>query len=223
MEKSNILISLDLSVASREVIELLIEEAADPAIFDEIAHANESRNEILELLFHYPDTPREVKTYISGILQTPVRSSAEPAVQQRTREVGPQNLLQKVQSLSVGERLQLALKGGREIRSILVKDTNKEVLLSVLENQKITEPEIEMIARSRSVPEEALRRISKNREWLKNYAISFALATNPKTPPGIAVTLISCLKIKDLVILERNKTCPNLCGAPLKAPGSEKA
>jgi hypothetical protein len=203
-------------VASREVIEVLIEEAADPAIFDEIAHANESRHEILELLFHYPDTPQQVKTYISGILQTPVRSSAEPVVQQRPRETRPQNLLQKIQSLSVGERLQLALKGGREIRSILVKDTNKEVMLSVLENQKITESEVEMIARSRSVPEEALRRISKNREWLKTYAISFALATNPKTPPGIAVTLISGLKIKDLVILEKNKNVPELVRSAAK-------
>ena len=216
MEDSNILISLDLSVASREVIEVLIEEAADPVIFDEIAHANESRKEILELLFHYADTPEQVKTYISGILQTPVRSSAVPVVQQRSREVRPQNLLQKVQSLSVGERLQLALKGGREIRSILVKDTNKEVMLSVLENQKITESEVEMIARSRSVPEEALRRISKNREWLKNYAISFALVTNPKAPPGIAVTLISGLKIKDLVILEKNKNVPELVRSAAK-------
>jgi hypothetical protein len=216
MDNSHILIGLDLSVASREVIEVLIEEAADPAIFDEIAHANESRHEILELLFHYPDTPQQVKTYISGILQTPVRSSAEPVVQQRPREARPQNLLQKIQSLSVGERLQLALKGGREIRSILVKDTNKEVMLSVLENQKITESEVEMIARSRSVPEEALRRISKNREWLKTYAISFALATNPKTPPGIAVTLISGLKIKDLVILEKNKNVPELVRSAAK-------
>ena len=216
MEDPKILIGLDLSVASREVIEVLIEDASEPDIFDEIARANQNRHEILELLQHYPDTPEQVKTYISGILQTQVRSSAVPVVQQRSREVRPQNLLQKVQSLSVGERLQLALKGGREIRSILVKDTNKEVMLSVLENQKITESEVEMIARSRSVPEEALRRISKNREWLKNYAISFALATNPKTPPGIAVTLISGLKIKDLVILEKNKNVPELVRSAAK-------
>ena len=216
MEDSNILISLDLSVASREVIEVLIEEAADPAIFDEIAHANESRHEILEYLFHYPDTPEQVKTYISSILQTLVRSSAAPAMQQKSREARPQNLLLRVQSLSVGERLQLALKGGREVRSILVKDTNKEVMLSVLENQKITESEVEMIARSRSVPEEALRRISKNREWLKNYAVAYALVTNPKTPPGIAVTLISGLKLKDLVILEKNKNVPELVRSAAK-------
>jgi len=216
MEDPKILVGLDLSVASREVIELLIEGAEEPAIFDEIAHVNKGRHEILELLFHYPGTPEQVKTYISGILQMPVKSSAEVATHHRTRGAKPRNLLQQIQSLSVGERLQLALKGGREIRSILVKDTNKEVMLSVLDNQKITESEVEMIARSRSVPEEALRRITKNREWLKNYAISYALVTNPKTPPGIAITLITSLKIKDLVILEKNKNVPELVRSSAK-------
>jgi hypothetical protein len=89
-------------------------------------------------------------------------------------------------------------------------------MLSVLENQKITETEVEMIARARSVPEEALRIISKNREWLKNYAITFALVTNPKTPPGISVTLISGLKVKDLVILEKNKNVPELIRSSAK-------
>ena len=194
MEDPKILIGLDLSVASREVIEVLIEDVAEPAVFDEIAHANQGRHEILELLLHHPDTPEEVKNYISGILQLPVKPQEKTVDEHRRKQAKPQNLLQRIQTLSVGERLQLALKGGREIRSILLKDSNKQVMLSVLENQKITESEIELIAKSRQVPEEALRTISKNREWLKNYAISFALVTNPKTPPGIAVTLISSLK-----------------------------
>lgn len=210
MEEPKILIGLDLSVASREVIELLIEDAAEPAVFDEIARANQNRHEILELLLHHPDTPEQVKTHILGIIQLPVKPQAKTGDEHRQKQAKPQNLLQKIQTLSVGERLQLALKGGREIRSILVKDANKQVMLSVLENQKITDSEIELIAKSRSVPEEALRTISKNREWLKNYAVSFALVTNPKTPPGIAVTLISSLKIKDLALLDKNRNVPEL-------------
>jgi hypothetical protein len=216
MEDSEILIGLDLSVASLEVIELLIEDASGDDVFDEIARANQGRQDILELLFNYPDTPEQIKTYISGILHLPAEPAVKIATEKKTREARPQNLLQKIQSLSVGERLQLALKGGREIRSILVKDANKQVMLSVLENQKITDSEVEMIARSRSVHEEALRIISKNREWLKNYAITFALVTNPKTPPGISVTLISGLKVKDLVILEKNKNVPELIRSSAK-------
>jgi len=216
MEDSELLIGLDLSVASREVIELLIGDASGPDVFDEIARANQSRQDILELLFHCPDTPEQTRTYIAGILQRPAKPAVKIVTEKKSREVRPQNLLQKIQTLNVGERLQLALKGGREIRSVLVKDSNKQVMLSVLENQKITESEVELIARSRSVPEDALRIISKNREWLKNYAITYALVTNPKTPPGISVTLISSLKIKDLVLLEKNKNVPELVRSSAK-------
>jgi len=216
MEDPKILIGLDLSIASREVIEVLIEDASEPAIFDEIAQANQNRHEILELLLHYSDTPEQVKSFITGILQLPVKSSVKAVTEQRPKVAKPQNLLQKIQSLSVGERLQLALKGGREIRSILIKDSNKQVMLSVLSNQKITDSEVELIARSRSVPEEALRTISKNREWLKSYAVVCALVTNPKTPPGIAVTLVSTLKNKDLVILDTNKNVPELVRSAAK-------
>jgi hypothetical protein len=210
MEDPKILIGFDLSVASREVIEVLIEDAAEPALFDEIVQANQGRQEILELLLNHPDTPEQVKNHILGVLRLPVKPQAKTEDEHRQKQAKPQKLLQRIQTLSVGERLQLALKGGREIRSILVKDSNKQVMLSVLENQKITESEVELIAKSRQVPEEALRIISKNREWLKNYAITFALATNPKTPPGISVTLISSLKVKDLVLLDKNRNVPEL-------------
>lgn len=205
MEEQRILIELDLSIASQEVIEVLIEDPSEPEIFSEIAKANTNRPEILNLLMEHSDTPEDVRKYISGIIHLPVKSATEIARTEKTPEMRAVTILQKIQKLNVSERIRLAMRGGREIRGILVKDSNKEVVFSVLDNQKITESEIEMIARSRSVLEEVLRRISKNREWMKNYSIVYALATNPKTPAGIAVTLVSTLKTKDLVILEKNK------------------
>ena len=210
MEESKILIGLDLSVASKEVIEILIDDASDPALFQEIARTNTGRPEILQLLHEHPDTPEDVRSMIKEVLHLPAPSSTGVARAERPREARAQNILQKIQTLSVSERLQLAMKGGREIRGILIKDTNKEVMLAVLDNQKITDTEIEMIARNRSSNDEALRRIAKNREWLKTYAIELALVTNPKTPPGIAVGLVGDLKTKDLIILERNKNVPDV-------------
>jgi ribosome maturation factor RimP len=212
MEESRILIGLDFSVASKEVIEILIDDASDPNLFQEIARANTNRPDILQLLQTHPDTPEDVRSSLSTLLHlpAPVSSSTEAARPGRSREIRTQSILQKIQTLSVSEKLQLAMKGGREIRGILIKDTNKEVMLGVLDNQKITDTEVEMIARSRSINDEALRKIAKNREWLKNYAIVFALVTNPKTPPGISVGLVGNLKTKDLVILEKNKNVPDV-------------
>lgn len=115
-------------------------------------------------------------------------------------------LSSQIQSLSVSEKIKLALRsGGKEVRSILLKDSNKQVVLSALENPLITDSEVEATARNRSVPEEALRTIAKNREWMKNYSIIIALVTNPKTPPGVAVRFVNNLRTIDLRHLERNK------------------
>ncbi len=214
MENEQVFLEIDFSLASQEVIELLIEDPQGPDIFNEIAQANTKRPEILKLLLQHPATPEDVKKYIAGILNPPVtgvtdlvKAGEEQTLEKtvKLREKRTETIAQKTQKLSVSQRIQLAMRGGREIRGILIKDPNKEVMLSVLENQKITESEVEMVARSRSVPEEALRRVSKNRDWMKNYSILLGLVTNPKTPPGVAVTLVTNVKTKDLVILEKNR------------------
>lgn len=206
-------IVLDYAGASQEILEILLGDTSEPGIFEEVAKANLHRPEILRLVLENPDTPEEVRRFVEEHLNLPTRASlamvkAEKA--KETKEARAVSLTTKIQSLSISARIQLALKGGREIRGILARDSNKEVMLSVLENGKITESEVEMIARNRQAIEEALRRISRNREWMKNYAVTLAIITNPKTPPGISVTHVSDLRTKDLVILEKNK---NVCEA----------
>jgi len=210
MEDTPKLIALDYSSASQEILEILLGDPSEPDIFDEVARANLHRPEILKLILENPDTPEEVRKFVEERLSLPAKASLAMVKTEKAKEARAVSLTTKVQSLSISARIQLALKGGREIRGILARDSNKEVMLSVLENGKVTESEIEMIARNRQVIEEALRRISRNREWMKNYAIALAIVTNPKTPPGIAVTHVTDLKTKDLVILEKNK---NICEA----------
>lgn len=207
------LIGLDLSAASPEALEILIEDTADPEVFREILASNMHRPEILRLLMDSPNVPTEIKEAVWKQLSLPTPLPAKPRHADEGRKHG---LLQKIQQLSVGERIALALRGGQEIRSILLKDSNKEVVLTVLKNPKITETEVELVAHSRNIPEEALRTIHKNREWMKNYAINLALANNPKTPPGIGITLVSGLRLKDIAILEKNKNVPEVIRAIAK-------
>ena len=203
--EDKILLSLDLSTASVMAIELLIEDAPEQSVFEEIANANKNRPEVLRILNDHPETPDTVRQMISDILHVPVRQKNEIVRAQKTEEQRTQTILQKIQQLNVSERIHLALRGGKEIRSLLLRDPNKEVSLTVLENPKITDQEVEIIARSRSISDEALRKITKKREWMKNYNIILALVTNPKTPPGVALPLLSVLKTRDLSILEKNR------------------
>jgi len=205
MEEDRILIGIDFSNASKEVIELLIEDASETSIFEEIAKANMNRPEILTLLLENPDIPDEVRQQVAGALQVPVKARSEIVKVKKSPEVRTQTILQKIQKLSVSNKIHLALRGGKEIRSILLRDPSKEVVLTVLENPKLTETEIELISKSRSIPDEVLRKITKKREWMRNYNVIMGLVTNPKTPPGISVVLVNELKTRDLAILEKNK------------------
>ncbi len=202
MEEDLKLLPLDHSVASGEVIEVLIEDPSEPEIYKEIAVANTHRPEILRLLLEHDNTPGEVRNFIIERLSVPVIQQRKAARPMETRK---ESLTQRIQKLNVSARIQLALKGGREIRGILARDSNKEVVMSILENGKITESEVEMMAKSRQSFEDAIRKIARNKEWMKKYSVVFALVTNPKTPPGISISHVMDLKVKDLVILEKNK------------------
>jgi hypothetical protein len=199
------LLGIDFSTASQELIEVIIEESEDPSVFTEIAKANMKRPEILKLLLESPDVSEEARNLISDTLQVPVAFRAEVPKVRKTPEMRSLTLLQRIQRLSFGEKRLLALRGGKEVRSILIKDPNKEIILAVLDNPKITETEIEIITKSRSAPEEVLRKIIRKREWMKNYVIVLSVVSNPKTPAGNAVPLLSELKTKDLSILAKSK------------------
>ena len=110
--------------------------------------------------------------------------------------------------MSVSEKVQLALKGNKEARNILIKDANKKVALTVIESPKMTEQEIEMIAQSKNVSEDVLREIASKKDWLKNYSIVKSLVNNSKTPVGISLSHLNHLKEKDLNDLAKNKNIP---------------
>ncbi len=118
------------------------------------------------------------------------------------------SLFQKIQSMSVSEKLDLARKAGKEARSILMRDTNKQVQLAVISSPKITEGEVLMIAGNRQINDEVIRHIATNREWMRNYQIKLALVTNPKTPLTIALRQISFLGQRDLAQLARSRAVP---------------
>lgn len=204
-------IELDLAATSADTIEVFVEEASDPGVFKEIFEKNKSRYDVLKILLNNPNTPDDVRSEVANVMSLPVPSAEALAEQrrrlaeQKARDIQQERLVRKIQKMSVSEKIKLALKGGSEARGILMKDSNKLVVLSVLDNARITDSEVEAIARNRSVIEDALRVIAKNREWMKNYSITYGLVTNPKTPPAIAMRYIPKLKKRDLGLLEKNK------------------
>jgi len=118
------------------------------------------------------------------------------------------SLQAELQGMRVGERLKLALKGNRDVRTLLIRDANRMVQRFVLLNPRITDEEVLAIAKNRSVDREVLETVCRKKEWVSNYQVRLALATNPKTPLGVAVRFVPTLLPRDLRTLAKSKNVP---------------
>jgi hypothetical protein len=113
-------------------------------------------------------------------------------------------------TLPVVERMKLAMRGTREQRAQLIRDSNKLVAVSVLSSPKLNESEVETFARMANLSEDILRMIAMNRAWVKSYTIVAALTRNPKTPLAQSMTFLQRLNERDLkaISIDRNVSEP---------------
>jgi hypothetical protein len=148
--------------------------------------------EIAELL---ASTPSDTDLSLEGL---PLDSDADDA-----------NIAARIASMPPKEKIKYALFGVRELRAILIRDTNREVARAVLRSPKLRENEVEGISAMRSVSEDILREIGGSREWLKNTIIVNNLVKNPKTPPMIAQRLMPRLHTRELTLMTRDRSIPD--------------
>jgi hypothetical protein len=208
---------------------VLLADDADPAI----RAATEStlnripRNE-LALFLGRPDVAPDIREFFAGRGVQPEpsaeRISDEPlldaeagtavATDERLADSGEdepddtrrQATFQRLSSMTVSQKIKAAMRGSREERTILIRDPNKLVALSVLSSPKVSQPEIEAFSKMANVSEDVLRVIGTTRAWSKNYSVVRALAFNPKSPISISMTLVNRLVEKDVrtLALDRN-------------------
>jgi hypothetical protein len=115
------------------------------------------------------------------------------------------SMINRVMKMGVKDRVKLGMKGDREARNILIRDPNRLVSSAVVNNPRITEQEVEVIAAMRTVSEEILRQIASNRQWSRIYNVMHSLAKNPRTPIANVLTIMSRLQLRDLVAMTKNR------------------
>jgi hypothetical protein len=130
------------------------------------------------------------------------------------QEAGPvvekQSTVLRIAGLTIAQKMALAMKGSREERSVLIRDPNKIVAVSVLSSPKITETEVGAIARMPNVSDEILRIIAHTRAWVKNYDVVLGLTKNAKTPLAISMNLLQRLNDRDLRMLSQDRNIPDV-------------
>jgi hypothetical protein len=113
--------------------------------------------------------------------------------------------LQKISKLDIRGRIMLAMRGNKEERAILIRDSTKLVSIAVLDSPKISDAEVEKIALQKNVLEAVLRAIPMKRKFAKNYNITRNLVQNPRTPLDLSLSLMKNLMVHDLKNLSGNK------------------
>lgn len=208
-----------LAPRAQEQLALLVLLSDDPD--PEIARSAEATLDMLPLeplqaFLARPDVPREMRAFFGArgieapegavpvfdpdepILDMPSELPEAPA---EDAEDEPKLL----SSLPVIDRMKLAVKGTREQRAQLVRDTNRLVAAAVLSSPKLTEAEVESFTKMGNVSEDTMRTIAKNRGWLKNYGVLLGVCKHPKTPPALSMQMLHRLNERDLKSLTTDR------------------
>lgn len=131
-------------------------------------------------------------------------------------------LLQKLATMTVAHKVKLAYRANKEVRAVLVRDSNKVIVGAVLNSGRLTDGEVVALSKSRQVSSDVLRHIAKNRDWMKNYEVKVGLVSNPKTPQAIAMQELKMLRTGDLGSLSRNSNVPAIIKSMAKQMFDQK-
>lgn len=133
----------------------------------------------------------------------------KPIVDEEGHEISL-SLTQRVMRLRTNQKIMLAMKGGKEERTLLIRESNRLIQVNVIRNGRITEGEVAYIAQMRTVHAEVLRIISQNRDWMKKYAITKNLVQNPRTPLPIAMNHLKRMNEFDLKLMSTDRNVAEL-------------
>jgi hypothetical protein len=122
----------------------------------------------------------------------------------------------KFDELKIFEKIRLATIGNAYCRSVLIRDSNRLVAMSVIRSPSISDMEVVAAAANRAVCDDVIRFISNSREFTKDYAVKQALVNNPKCPLASSMRLLSFLRPDDLKSLARSRNVPGALATAAK-------
>ncbi|MGD8353767.1 MAG: hypothetical protein PVJ01_06335 [Pseudomonadota bacterium] len=161
------------------------------------------RKDWIEALLKNPTLPDEDRAVLAAADAAAYGEKTDTAADEENL-----SLPQRIQRMNVGEKVKTAMKGDKEARGILIKDTNRDVYMAVLKNPGLKENEIEMLTKNTGTNQEILRAIANNREWVANRNILHGLVMNPKTPVSLSIRFLSRMGRKDMEFIAKSRSLP---------------
>jgi len=133
-----------------------------------------------------------------------VRLSVEVKVPAPVRRAIETILVNKVDKLTIGERITCAKRCSHALIKELMWDPDPKVFAALLINQRVREDDLLVIASSDRSTTQQLQILANDPKWSYRCAIRKALVMNPLTPRSAAASLLRSLTPRDLRVIHRN-------------------
>jgi hypothetical protein len=133
-----------------------------------------------------------------------VRLSVDVTVSAPVRRAIDTLLVNKVDKLSLGERITSAKRCSHALIKALLFDPDPKVFEALLINQRVHEDDLLLVASSERTPTAKLQQLADDRKWSYRYAIRKALVMNPLTPRSAAASMLRSLTARDLRMIYSN-------------------
>jgi hypothetical protein len=127
---------------------------------------------------------------------------------------------ERLKTLSVAQKISLALSCDRETRFALLRDRNKTLHGFVLRNPRIGLDEVQAAAKMASLSPDALKQIADHKEWGMNATICTSLVRNPKTMLPLALRLLDRVPLSEVRAIAKGGARDQIVQAARKRLGT---
>lgn len=118
---------------------------------------------------------------------------AEPAEEPEASEQETTTLWERLRAMTPPQKMLLAPKADRATRSLLVQDSDPQVLFALLKNPRLSIDEVVRVSKSGCLSFQAAELILRTSAWASSVDVRVALIRNPKLPVPLALRILPTL------------------------------
>jgi hypothetical protein len=133
-----------------------------------------------------------------------IELSVDVQVPAQVRRAVDTQLVNKVNKLSLGEKISSARRCSHALIKSFLFDPHPKVFEALLMNKRLKEDDLVALASSSRATEEQLRMLAEDGKWSYRYPIRIALVLNPATPRAAAASQLRHLRRSDLRRIHAN-------------------
>lgn len=151
-----------------------------------------TRSVLIALICH-PRTPRFVSLPATRTLHTfeLLNVALQPAVPTDIKMAVEQSIMDRLENMSLGERITMAKRGSTRIAERLLRDPEKTVIELALVNPLLTEAcVVRTLMFGDEVDPRFVELVARHPKWSLRTDVRAALLRNPKTPMTVALQIV---------------------------------